>query len=73
MKWLFMTFVWQLSDGGSNSQFEGSHFAHNAVLYGTFYHTFGKDDAGPIMLGSLGWAELVNNVARIELMYNGGA
>ena len=69
MKWLFMTFVWAPSEGGANSQFEGSHFAQSAVLYGTFYHTFGKDDYGPVMLGSLGWAELIQNIARIELIY----
>ncbi|RPD54427.1 hypothetical protein L226DRAFT_515499 [Lentinus tigrinus ALCF2SS1-7] len=75
MKWLFITFIWTPPDPSvafTNAHYEGSLFAGNAVLFGTFYHTFGKDDAGPVMLGSLGWAELIRNVARIELIYNDG-
>ncbi|KAI0744310.1 hypothetical protein C8Q80DRAFT_1338337 [Daedaleopsis nitida] len=54
----------------TNAHYEGSLFARNALLFGVFYHTFGKDDSGPVMLGSLGWAELIQNVARIELIYD---
>ncbi|EJF65601.1 hypothetical protein DICSQDRAFT_166604 [Dichomitus squalens LYAD-421 SS1] len=55
-----------------NSHYEGSSFARNAVLFGTFYHTTGKDDWGPVMLGSLGWSEMIQNVVRIELVYHEG-
>ena len=73
MKWLFLTFVWAPPEPGvafTNAHYEGSLFARNACLFGVFYHTFGRDDSGPVMLGSLGWAELIQNVARIELIYN---
>ncbi|TBU24364.1 hypothetical protein BD309DRAFT_27712 [Dichomitus squalens] len=75
MKWLFVSFVWSPPEPGvafDNSHYEGSSFARNAVLFGTFYHTTGKDDWGPVMLGSLGWSEMIQNVVRIELVYHEG-
>ena len=73
MRWLFVSFVWTPPEPGvvfDSSHYEGSPFARSAALFATFYHTFGKDDCGPVMLGSLGWSEMIQNVARIELVYN---
>ena len=73
MKWLYITFVWRPPEPGQpfvQAHYDESPFAHNAAIYGTFYHTLGRDDLGPVLLGSLGWEELVRNVARIELIYS---
>ena len=73
MRWLFVSFVWAPPGPGvpfDNAHYDCSPFARNAALFATFYHTVGKDDCGPVMLGSLGWAEMIQNVARIELVYN---
>ena len=73
MRWLFVSFVWTPPEPGvvfDTSHYEGSSFARSAALFATFYHTIGKDDCGPFMLGSLGWSEMIQNVARIGLVYN---
>ena len=69
---MYISFIWRPPEHGApldNSDYENSSFARNAVVFGTFYNTVGKDDWGPVMLGSLGWSEMIQNVARIELIF----
>ena len=70
---LYGTFVWVPHHAQAKydmRQDYDSTFPARAALLGTFYHTHGGDDDGPIALSAIGWRELVENVVKIELVYN---
>ncbi|EJF65598.1 hypothetical protein DICSQDRAFT_152743 [Dichomitus squalens LYAD-421 SS1] len=49
--------------------FEKSAFAGRSLFYGIFHSIHGKSDVGPVLLGSVGWADMVQNLVSIHVSY----
>ncbi|KAI1787436.1 hypothetical protein LXA43DRAFT_1064348 [Ganoderma leucocontextum] len=72
-KELFATLLWK--PWGNRSQreidydYERSTFAKTVILLGVFYAVHGRDDAGPVVLGNIGWEGMVQNLVSITVVF----
>ena len=44
-------------------------FEREYIPLATFYAIHGRDDVGPVKLSWLGWADMMENVVRIDLVH----
>ena len=44
-------------------------FASKCKVLSTFHGVIGQDDLGPVETASYGWADMMKNVIRIDLVY----
>ncbi len=71
-KKLFATMLWKppwsnCSQREMDIAYERSTFAKTVLLLGVFYAVHGKDDVGPVPLGNIGWAGMVENLVSITV------
>lgn len=73
MSALFIMHVWVRPYPGVKWQdhyYQNHNFSKTATIQATFYYTHGDHDVGPLPLAGLGWAEMIQNVVTIELIYS---
>ena len=44
-------------------------FSRTCSVFATFHGVYGQDDAGRVKVASLGWEDMMWNVARLDLVY----
>ncbi len=61
-----------VSEAYQTDHFERSRYAKEADILGTFYDIHGTSDTGPVKLSGLGWDEMMQNVVKLEVVYDEG-
>ncbi|KAI0744315.1 hypothetical protein C8Q80DRAFT_1272873 [Daedaleopsis nitida] len=72
LEYVYRTFVWvppELYSSYAKRNFEKSGFMETCSVYGTFHRTYGDDDVGPVPILGLGWADIIQNVVRLDVVY----
>nr|VWP01773.1 CP2 domain-containing protein [Ganoderma boninense] len=72
LEWVYRKLVWKPKSerhAYNKVLFETSKFAKEAVVLATFYDVHGANDTGPMLLSGLGWAEMIENVVKLKVVY----
>ena len=72
---MYRKFIWPDTPQYKRQAYTTSHFASTryckeARVLGTFYTILGADDTGPVIISELGWAEMMQNVVKLEVVYD---
>ena len=73
LEWIYQKFMWKPHrkyDIYKTFHFESSRYAKEAAILGTFHDVHGVYDTGPVLLSELGWAEMMVNVVKLEVVYH---
>ncbi|PIL29694.1 hypothetical protein GSI_08132 [Ganoderma sinense ZZ0214-1] len=73
LEWMYQKFMWKPQrkyDVYKTFYFESSRYSKEAKVLGTFHDVHGASDMGPVVLSELGWAEMMENVVKLEVVYD---
>ena len=73
MVWLYVMFFWVPSFKGERFHTQGDYdeaFPSKCTLLATFHYKHGAYDVGPVIIGARGWGEMIQNVVKLELLYD---
>ena len=76
LEWIYRRHVWMpkktygVEETYQGYHFQGSRFKKEVGLLGTFYYVHGAGDSGPVKLSALGWADMILNVVKLEVLYD---